>query len=343
MRLGFTLIELVVGLVISTVLVVALGSAVVITSKAIPDSQSPEKTVLDTTRLLPDITQELRYALRVFDRTSTAVKFTVADRDGDTKQETIRYEWSGTVGDPLTRQYNGGTISNVAENLHEFELLYETEMVTETIEFEVESTEVVLASYEDPDDVDEYAITSSDWLGQYFEPSLPPDATRWRVTRVLIKAHLDGAANGETLIQIRKASVLKRPLPRVLEQKSMWEAFLSFGYTWKEFSFIDLPWLSPNIGLCLVLEWANGAISAVIRCDNDGGSGLVLSNDAGISWSNTTQSMVYFVYGTYMTPTTETIDHHFLHQVQIGLQIGSDPSSRVDTAVGILNRPEVKL
>ena len=146
MRLGFTLIELVVGLVISTVLVVALGSAVVITSKAIPDSQSPEKTVLDTTRLLPDITQELRYALRVFDRTSTAVKFTVADRDGDTKQETIRYEWSGTVGDPLTRQYNGGTISNVAENLHEFELLYETEMVTETIEFEVESTEVVLAS-----------------------------------------------------------------------------------------------------------------------------------------------------------------------------------------------------
>ena len=38
--------------------------------------------------------------------------------------ETIRYAWSGTPGDPLTRQYNGGTVLNVSDYVQFFSLDY---------------------------------------------------------------------------------------------------------------------------------------------------------------------------------------------------------------------------
>jgi len=56
---------------------------------------------------------------------STTLAFTVADRDDDAQPETIRYEWSGGNGDPLTRAYNGGSPVSVAADVYAFELDYE--------------------------------------------------------------------------------------------------------------------------------------------------------------------------------------------------------------------------
>ena len=61
---------------------------------------------------------ELNYALSFTERPVNVVEFTVADRDGDESPEFIRYAWSGTPGDPLTRQYNGGTIAELVRDVH---------------------------------------------------------------------------------------------------------------------------------------------------------------------------------------------------------------------------------
>src|ERR1700712_5445393 len=103
---GMTLIEMTMSLLISSVLMVALGSSVMIASRAIPSSSTPIDTASTTAEGLDRLMSELMFAKTVTELTSTAVTFTVADRNADAIDETIRYAWDGIAGHPLTRQYN---------------------------------------------------------------------------------------------------------------------------------------------------------------------------------------------------------------------------------------------
>ncbi len=73
---------------------------------------------------MTDVQAELQYAQSVTEQTVTAITVTVPDRDADSNPEEIRYAWSGTPGEPLTRQYNGGTAANAAEGVHDFSVDY---------------------------------------------------------------------------------------------------------------------------------------------------------------------------------------------------------------------------
>jgi len=127
---GLTLVEVVVAIAITSILLAGMASALLIASRA-ADPVGPTNTVLATSMAAHDILGELRFAIAFTERTATAVEFTVADRNGDEAPETIRYAWSGTAGDPLTRQYNGGTAVNVVENVQEFQLDYDLRTVSE--------------------------------------------------------------------------------------------------------------------------------------------------------------------------------------------------------------------
>jgi len=127
---GHTLVEVVVAIAITSILLVGMASALLIASRA-ANPVGPTNTVLATSMAAHDILGELRFAIAFTERTATAVEFTVADRTGDEVPETIRYAWSGTAGDPLTRRYNGGTVANVVENVQEFQLDYDLRTVSQ--------------------------------------------------------------------------------------------------------------------------------------------------------------------------------------------------------------------
>jgi hypothetical protein len=57
----------------------------------------------------------------------------VADRSSppDGRSETIRYNWSGTPGAPLTRQYNGGAVIDMIDSVQTLEVQYEIETVSD--------------------------------------------------------------------------------------------------------------------------------------------------------------------------------------------------------------------
>ena len=110
---GFTLLEMVVGTAIMSVLMVAMGSILLIAGRALPQSQSVTGTTASAAAAADQMASELRYALAVNQRSTTMIEFTVADRNNDGLPETIRYEWSGTAGDPLTRTYNAGTAAQI--------------------------------------------------------------------------------------------------------------------------------------------------------------------------------------------------------------------------------------
>ena len=124
-RCGFTLVELVVAMAISTVLLASIASAIMLAARALPGSDHPLITTLDASSTASRIAGELSCALSFSERTPTSVTFTVADRDFDSIAETIHYSWSGISGQPLVRQYSGSLAASVLEDVREFQIEYE--------------------------------------------------------------------------------------------------------------------------------------------------------------------------------------------------------------------------
>ncbi len=124
-RRAFTLVELMVTMTIMAIIMTAVSSAMILTVHAIPDKDDVAVVRRGKLAILEKIAGELTYATALTEHTDTAVEFSVADRGhGAVGPEVIRYEWSGTAGDPLTRQYNGGTVVAVFAKVRDFKLTY---------------------------------------------------------------------------------------------------------------------------------------------------------------------------------------------------------------------------
>ncbi len=344
-RRGFTLVELVLSMAIMSILMTGLVSAIVIASHALPDNDSTPRALVEGAEVADLIAEDLRSATWIRERTATSVEFAVPDRDADGSAERICYAWSSKAGDPLTRQYNGGTVVDIVDSVQEFELAYDLKTLTEEYPGPpVESAETLLSSYTAANDLGGYSIDSTDWIGQYFEPSLDPNAVRWKVTRVMFEARARNAADGQVLVQLRPADPDGLPTDTVLEQHTLYESDLTDSYLWQEFAFSNVSALSPDDGLCLVLKFAAGSWPAAsVRYDNVGVSGEFYTYNAGADWGMTfNDELRHYVYGTYFTPgPPQTATRQYVMSVRVTLRTGSDPASRVVTTAQTLNCPEL--
>lgn len=126
---GQTLIELVMAMSAVSVLLAGLGSAVIVSAKALrPESLSTYKQAA-VTGVEQELIADFRLATSFAERTDKAATFTVPDRDGDGIPETLRYAWSGLAGDPLTFSLNGGTAQTIASDIRSFSLSYITQSI----------------------------------------------------------------------------------------------------------------------------------------------------------------------------------------------------------------------
>ncbi len=333
---------MVVSLSILSIVFLAMGSVMLLSTKAIPDPDAPANLNLDAADALQQMASELETANSViFTFGNNGIAFTVPDRNGDDVDESIVYRWNGVPGSPLLRRYNGGTWVMVLPSVYEFNLTYDLKSVPQPDAL-VESAEVELSSHIDVGNFNDYSVKQNDWIGQYFVPSnLPADAVGWSVTRVLFEAKNVGAIKGQTLVQLRPALAGNLPDVTVLEEHVMLESALSSGYTWQPFTFSSIRDRAPNEGLCLVLQWVTDADAAEIRVDSIAGSGFLTTNDSGTTWSyDPAQSMNFYVYGTYSTSVPQP-PISLLRSVTITLNPGQDPASRVRTAVITLNQPQM--
>lgn len=122
MKRGLTLLELVVSLVSSVFLLAGLVGSLFVASQALPDENDPMRQSSHAASVLRDVMADLSHAVSFSECSTRAITFTVPDRDGNSTSETIRYAWSGTAGDPLTYQYNYGSVINIATNVRAFNL-----------------------------------------------------------------------------------------------------------------------------------------------------------------------------------------------------------------------------
>lgn len=129
-RPGYTLIELLVSSALGAVLLGGMGSAVYVASQAMDIDQGASAQRASNARAIDQILRDARHATSFSERTSTAITFTVPDRDGDGQPETIRYAWNGTPGDPLTYQLNGATGDALAADVSSLDFSFVTRTMT---------------------------------------------------------------------------------------------------------------------------------------------------------------------------------------------------------------------
>jgi prepilin-type N-terminal cleavage/methylation domain-containing protein len=313
-RCGFTLIELLLSAAILAVLSVAMGSAVLIASRAIGHrgADSSASRSVAASDALENLRAEIRTATSFTERRAAAVTFTVPDRDGDGIDETIRYAWSGVAGAPLTRAYNGSAPETLAEDVRAFDIDYLLQSLEPAAQAgEQETGETLLMSHADAPggSMKSLLIDRNWWAAQYFKPVLPANATRWKVTRVQVMGRADKNTDGILYFWMTAANGSLKPAYPIHETVQVSETQLPVATSWFDVRFTQLDDLDPSQGLCLVIGYRSGnANVGLIQFEENGnpmtaGTHWMTSNDAGSSFTNPVQhqDMCFRLYGTVTT------------------------------------------
>ncbi|MBN2316802.1 MAG: prepilin-type N-terminal cleavage/methylation domain-containing protein [Sedimentisphaerales bacterium] len=344
---GFTLVELLLSIAVTMVIVVGLSSSMLVASRAMPDTDNPANAALAAGAAAEELASEIQYAISINNHSSTMIEFKVADRDGDEAPETIRYEWTGTIGDPLTRQYNNGSIVDILNDVQEFNLFYDRAPLSDEVTGDNESAETRLVCYDSDDYLSEYQICSCKWYGQYFLPTLPADAVSWKVTRIEFLACAESTPASKAGIQLRLPTEDNLPSDVILEQKELPEVTLLDTYLKQEFTFSNVSGLSPNQGLYLVITCLSGSYPARIRgqnkCVNKPNIMLACTTNYGDSWwTFNDDSLLFAVYGTVTTSGQPQIQNTYtLESVGITLRTGDNEQTTISAGIKTPDKPKV--
>ena len=340
-RPGFTLVELVVGMITLSILMLAVSAAIGLASRAMPGAENPSSAALQAAAATDRIGAELETAVYIVEHSQNTIAFTVADRNGDGLPERIRYAWSQAPGDPLTRQYNGGSVTALVDNVQQFVLVPEIRSVTEAYPGAgVEDTfDSLLVNNDSGWGLSDLDVRSDRWPGQHFAMNLPSDSMGWRPTRVRFVARRAFFSSSSS-VQLQPAGLdpFLKPTATVLQSQVMDGSTLPTNYGWREFSFDGLDRVAPANAICLVLQHLSGTASATVQAN--AGSGFLSSSDQGLTWTyNSTKSLRCQLYGkvTQPGPTQYAVTQYLL-----GLRIALKAAAvgrEVETAAQTLNQP----
>ena len=223
-RTGYTLIEMTVSLLISSILLMGMGTSIWMATQANNVQLGPFHASNQSSDAFARLSRELRYAKTINDAINlpTMVEFTIADINGDTIDETIRYEWSGIPGAPLERTFNANPPEVVVADIRNFNLIYETDTVAATGGGFTESAEQQFIDVQGGSGSGE-DVTSSNWCGSHFTVSLPAEATSWNITRAQLLVTGKNPKDGVVSMQVRLADPGGVPGTGIVDQKLIFE------------------------------------------------------------------------------------------------------------------------
>ena len=328
-RHAFTLVEMTIALVAGAALLGGLSASLYIASQAARPRGSD--TTLQATRSLQAFADELEFAIKILDRTEKSIEFVVADRDSDGKNDSIRYEWNGVAGGPLTRSFNGGAMLTVVEDVHDFDITYRVKTTDETWQVQQESSEASLALNTNASYPMGGLINSQFSMGQYIHPSkfavtLPVGTQSWSISKVRFVATTSGSQDGAMWVQIRRADANRKPTSTILAQVRLDESQLSTSYSVEEIDF-DPPINDISIfdGVCLVFSRADGDAVGRLVFDAHGNGDRVYSSDYQRSWAVGNQSeLIYRVIGSLSYPDSQSIERKYVTGVATELRVGAN-------------------
>jgi hypothetical protein len=358
------LAEIAISLPTIGVLTVGMCSAVLLTVRAIPQRGSMLTAAVEATQVMEQLERDLRCATHVDQRESNNIQFSVPDRNGDGQPETIRYWWSGSAGTPILRQFNGGASDVVLEQAEEFLLSYNIQPRTT---FRVEETtttsaEILLASFESwpgvLPEIKEYPINSVSWIGTTFQlpESVPRNYSKLRFTRASCSGR---RVSGNATARVGVYRVTADRVPRVQYRLGDLTTVASETVPWIPFWFTTN--LSDNViatdgSRTFALIYSSTGSSSTLRttyfssesAPNNLHPTARWTGDGGGTWEPNSgdlpkNDLLFRIFGVYetidVTKVPETTPH--VQSVGVRLRSATSKSYQVDTALTLLNQPEV--
>jgi hypothetical protein len=349
-RPAFTLIELVLAMAGTTLLLLGVTSTIIVASRAAYNPEQPQSALARSRSIAQTIADDLAQATSLVRGTSNLVEFTVADRDDDGSDDTIRYEWSGTLGDGIYRSINGDP-TLLATDIASLSFTYSTTSENATVVGDpAEGPEQLLYDFEDAA-LSNVPISTTSWLAMTFAPTLPSDATAWSITRLSFEAKQDGAATGTLTIKFRSSlSVLTSLLGTAIDVN---ESSLPVNYGWTTVPVSGVTGLSPSASISISFETASQAANSARlwycdSCEADAVAYRSASSTAGSTWTSYSDGALNIrVYGTVRrparTPTTLTrlatvgVSVTSFDSSQSAAQASASVSARPIVASGVLS------
>lgn len=343
---AFSLIEMTVALSVTSILLLAIGSAMMLTSRAIPDGEGPVRAAIEGGEALTRFRTELRHALYIAERTEHAITFTVADRTGNGSPERIRYAWSGQTGDPLTRQLNDESAVEIISNVEAFALryhLHETEerypgpavLGSERVLSRADSLLGLATS--------EHEIRSDQWVAQYVQPTFEDEVRWWQPTRLRFHARKHSSSDGEYRVELRRTDLAYVPDDRILTATIRQESLLGTLLSEREVSFEDPPRLLPGTPLALVFGHESGPESSAVveHYENTDIGGLSLGDGDGAWQLQSDQTLRHTLYGRPARASSEQrFARRFITAVDTHLRTSQPSQAVINAQVELTNQPE---
>jgi Tfp pilus assembly protein PilW len=125
-RGGFSLVELVLAGALMAVLLGAMVSVMMVTTRAVPGISGAAPSISAAAAAVTQMADELRTAVEFSERTGTVVAFTVPDRNADGEADPVWYAWSGTPGAALVRRGRNGVMTTLLPSVQSLSFSYTT-------------------------------------------------------------------------------------------------------------------------------------------------------------------------------------------------------------------------
>jgi prepilin-type N-terminal cleavage/methylation domain-containing protein len=275
---AFTLIEIVTSLVILSVLLLACASMLSLSNYQTGSATTRISAQFQAADVADQITDDLNVALNFTQRTATSVTFTVPDRISAGTPEPVCYSWAGTAGSPLTRQFNNGTVVNIANSVQAFNLAYTTRLmgkapISESLIFQHDTMTVGTSQ--------DFTVDNTHSASEYFVPNLPSGTASYSITHICLFLKQAGPPDAFFNVQVTTANALFQPTSTVLAQTTVYETSLDTNYQCLRIPMTGLSGLNPQQGLCIVVSYNNGGPQA---CRWQYESALLLNPVVGAYW-----------------------------------------------------------
>ncbi|MFM9996532.1 MAG: hypothetical protein ACKVU4_12125 [Phycisphaerales bacterium] len=363
-RTGLSLVEVLCGLAVSSVLVGGIGSALVLSGQAIPSrTSSAPLHVVSSARTVDGVAAELRYAIDVIELGVHAVTFRVHDRDGDGEPETIRYAWSGTPGDPLTRAVNLSDAESIVPEVDDLAFTYQRRTETATTETSVTTTspEALLASFTGWTGItpvqSQLQVTATTWLVELASlniASMPADAKNLTITQVRMKLKKPSSGGADVTVGVHLPDAAGSNVPQstpVGTPATVPLAAMTTSFAWVSASPIGAVFATPVTEIIIVLKGTSTGGSGFGQYANTTSAPadanvMRWTTTSGSSWlpsgSQQANDAYFEVYGTYEVLQTQSVSSQKHHLVEVGVELAATESApRVRTTAHILNEPRV--
>lgn len=326
---GFTLIELVLSAATVGVLLLAAGGLIAASSRLLPRETDPSARQARARAALSRLADDARLATQVTTAPNT-LTLTLPDQNDDDSPETVVYELRGGSGE-FTRTWNAGKpliLASAVASLSVWTRAGESSVSVPTAV--AEGGPGTLAQYADTVS-ESYTLTTTNQVGQYIAPRLPPDAVAWRPTALAVALRSNATLLPLT-VTVFRADSSGRPTGLALATAVVPAATLPAANAYVNIPLPGMPELGPDDGVCFTLAHASLISVVTVPVDRSGvqdsHAHLITSSLSGTVWTvMSSGSLNYRLFGTVRRPGTSTQTVGRLRGVGVSLGVRTTGAS----------------